>query len=107
MCAGPHVALPVLGLEALRRMHSSARRSFSDLRDTTQVIFAAGDMVTFRYTFAGTHEGVHRGKSPTGKHFEASGLNVMRIKGGKINDEWAAFDELDRLEQPGIVPVTA
>jgi predicted ester cyclase len=92
------------GLEALRRMHTSARKSFSDLRVKTEVIFAAGDMVAFRYAFTGTQDGVYRGKAPTGKRFEAWGLNVMRIKGGKITDEWVAFDELSRLQQLDILP---
>jgi predicted ester cyclase len=92
------------GFEALRRMHTSARKSFSDIRVKTEVIFAAGDMVAFRFAYTGTHDGVYRGSAPTGKRFETWGLNVMRIKDGKITDEWAAFDELDRLEQLGIAP---
>ena len=92
------------GLEALKKSHESDRKSFSDLRIKSEVLFTAGDMIAFRLAFSGTHTGVYMGKAPTGRHFKAWGVDVIRVADGKKTDEWPAFDQYNLLEQLGIVP---
>jgi hypothetical protein len=55
-------------------------------------------------TGGGTHDGVFMGKAATRKRFEVGGVDVCRVEGGKIAEEWFGFDELVRLKQLGIAP---
>ncbi len=99
-----HNAAGTFGLEDVRKTHAAWRKSFSDLRVKLEVLCVAGDMVASRIGFSGTHDGVFMAKAPTGKRFEVWGVDVSRIEGGKIVEEWFGFDELSRLQQLGIEP---
>jgi predicted ester cyclase len=102
-CVG-HGSSENFGLEDVKKTHAAWRKGFSDLRLKLDFICVAGDMITSRIGFSGTHDGVYLGKAPTGKHFEVWGVDVSRIEGGKITEEWFGFDELRRLQQLGIAP---
>jgi predicted ester cyclase len=90
--------------EDVRKAHAAWRKSFSDVRLQLDFICVAGDMIAFRIGFSGTHDGVFMGSAPTRKHFEVWGVDVCRIEGGKIAEEWYGWDELSRLQQLGIAP---
>jgi predicted ester cyclase len=90
--------------EDVRKTHAAWRKSFSDVRLQLDFICVAGDMITSRIGFSGTHDGVFMGSAPTRKHFEVWGVDVCRIEGGKIAEEWYGWDELSRLQQLGIAP---
>jgi predicted ester cyclase len=92
------------GLEDVKKAHAAWRKSFSDIRVKLDIICVAGDLIASRIGFSGTHDGVFMGKAPTRKHFEVWGVDVCRIEGGKIAEEWFGFDELRRLQQLGIAP---
>jgi predicted ester cyclase len=92
------------GRESLKRMVAASWASFPDLHYYGEVIAAAGDSYTCRYSNSGTHRGVFLGKAPTGKHFEAWGLSLCRVQDGKFVESWTAFDELGRRVQLGLLP---
>jgi predicted ester cyclase len=99
-----HEAGKDFSLEEVKKSHAADRKSFSNLSVKCTVLFVSGDMIAFRYAFSGTHDGIFMGKPATGKHFEAWGVDVFRMEGGKIVEEWAAFDDLGKLQQLGVVP---
>ncbi len=41
---------------------------------------------------------------PTGKQFTITGINIVRVAGGRIVEEWVVFDQLGMLQQLGVMP---
>ena len=65
---------------------------------------AEEDKVTTRYTMGGTHQGEFFGVPATGKRVEISGINIDRVEGGKVVEEWASYDLLGAMRQLGAIP---
>jgi predicted ester cyclase len=57
-----------------------------------------------RYTWSGTHRGEMAGIAPTGKRVEVGGIEIYRIKGGKVTDVWRIEETLSLMQQLGMVP---
>jgi hypothetical protein len=45
--------------------------------------------------------------APTVKPVEVTGINIQRIVGGQIVEQWAQFDALGLLQQLGTIPTPA
>lgn len=80
------------------------REAFPDARVEIEDLIAEDDMVVFRATESGTHEGPFRGVEPTGNAFEMDGLAMHRVEDGKVTETWANWDTLGMLRQLGIDP---
>lgn len=76
---------------------------FPDYRFEIIDQIAEGDLVLTRSWVRGTQQGEFLGQPGTGQTFEITLNNVMRIRDGKIVDEWDEFDTLSFLSQLGIV----
>jgi ketosteroid isomerase-like protein len=63
---------------------------------------AEGDLVTVRSTMRGTQIGQLVGVPPTGKTFEVSYINIYRIRGGHIVENWVGLDRLGLAQQLGM-----
>ncbi len=75
-----------------------------DLSHTVEDMIAEGDRVATRATDRGTQRGELMGIPPTGKQFTITGINIVRVAGGRIVEEWVVFDQLGMLQQLGIMP---
>lgn len=82
--------------------------AFPDLQYPIHEVLADGDLVAFRWTFSGTHEG--RGGpeplgsvDPTHEEVEVTGINIARVEDGKIVEYTAEWDVLELLETLDIV----
>ncbi len=75
-----------------------------DLSHTVEDIVAEGDRVATRATDRGTQRGELMGIPPTGKQFTITGINIVRVAGGRIAEEWVVFDQLGMLQQLGVMP---
>jgi predicted ester cyclase len=80
------------GVEGLKRSITAYRTAFPDWKTTIDNIFAEGEMVTCRWSTSGTHLGDWFGIPPTGNHFTATGISVLRITGGKVVENWSSID---------------
>ena len=78
--------------------------SFADFHCTIEDMVAEGDKVAIRWTWRGTHKGEYMSIAPTGKQVTMTGINIIRIVGGKIVEEWGESDDLGFMEQLGAVP---
>ena len=58
-----------------------------------------------RYVARGTHRGEFMGAAPTGKEVSFTGINIVRLEGGKIVESWGNSDRLGWMRQLGVVPV--
>jgi len=80
------------------------RAAFPDVRYTMDDLIAEGDRVMDRWTVHATHLGEFLGIPPTGKAVTFWGIDILRIVNGRITDIWHLEDQLNVLQQLGIVP---
>src|SRR5215210_3256743 len=80
------------GAEGLKRSITAYRTAFPDWKTTLDDIFAEGEMVTCLWSTSGTHLGDWFGIPPTGNHFTATGISVLRIAGGKVVENWSSIN---------------
>jgi len=83
------------------------KQAFPDLVITPEKLVAEGDLVTVYWIARGTNTGSGNGLNATGKSVESTGITIWRIVGGRITDEWSAFDRQSILEQLGLMPKEA
>lgn len=77
------------------------RAAFPDLRMRVDLVLAEGDLVAARWTTEGTNTGSWGGLPPTGRHAVFSGVNIFRIRDGKVVELWNHRDDLGLMEQLG------
>jgi steroid delta-isomerase-like uncharacterized protein len=94
----------VIRIEDARKSISAMRTAFPDIHYATDDILADGDRVVVRWTCTGTHRGLFRGIPPTGKHITFIGINIYRLRDGKIVERWSVGDSLSLLQQLGAIP---
>jgi steroid delta-isomerase-like uncharacterized protein len=95
---------PIQGIEAFKQFTSAFFTAFPDLQTTIEDLIAEGDKVAVRQTWRGTHTGNFQGIPPTGKQVTFSSLEVYRVIGGKLAEEWVELDMLGLLQQLGVIP---
>jgi predicted ester cyclase len=94
----------VHGLAAFKHTLQSFFDAFPDFEDKIEDLIAEGDLVTGRFTARGTHQGHFADVSPTGRRVELQGINMYRIRDGKIVEEWFQEDLLGLMQKLGAVP---
>jgi steroid delta-isomerase-like uncharacterized protein len=97
--AAPHQAQ---GIRGVKERIDALRRGFPDLHMQVEDLIADGDRVVFRYTVSGTFTGELPFAQANGKHFSVTGINIERVKGGRIVERWSARDDLLLNKQLGI-----
>ena len=79
------------------------RRVFPDLKMTIEKQIAEGEWVATVYSLTGTFKEEWFGMAPTGKSIAFTGVNMDRVKGGKIIEHGGASNLLDPLLKSGVV----
>jgi steroid delta-isomerase-like uncharacterized protein len=104
-----HTPLPTPGpgIEAMNNVITTCRAAFHGLQVTVDDIMAEGEKVTARFTAHGMHKGEFMGLPPTGKAITMTGIEIFRIKEGKIAELWGEANLMGLLQQLGILPVPA
>ena len=93
----------VHGIEEAKQFIGMYTTAFPDMSVTVEDAIAEGDKVVTRVTLRGTHEGETEAFGPpTGRQVEGEGITIHRIEGGKIVEEWNAYDNLTLLQQLGL-----
>lgn len=93
-----------LGPEGTRQAISVMLSGFPDLHITIEDMIAEGDKVVTRFTTHGTQQGMFGNIPPTGKQVAIPTIEITRITGGKIVEDWGLDDRLGMLQQLGLVP---
>ncbi len=101
-----HDALPgqTPDLEGHRQILAAFRAAFPDLSVTTEDVVAEGEKVVSRWTARGTHRGTLMGIEPTGNEVTIGGIDVLRVAGGRIAERWSRTNDLEMMQQLGVVP---
>ena len=79
------------------------RRVYPDLKMTIENQIAEGDWVVTVYSVTGTFTEEWLGIWPTGKHITYTGVNVDKIKDGKIVEHGGAANLLNPLLEAGAI----
>jgi steroid delta-isomerase-like uncharacterized protein len=101
-----HTPLPTPGpgIEAMNNVIITCRAAFHGLHVTIDDMMADGDRVTCRFTARGIHQGAFMGLPPTGKKIEMTGIEIFRLRDGKIAELWGEANLMGLMQQLGILP---
>jgi steroid delta-isomerase-like uncharacterized protein len=95
------------GPEGMRLAANLYREAMPDWRSEPEQLVAEDDLVVEVFTASGTHRGELMGVAGTGRTLTLRGVNVFRIRDGRIVERWGHLDQLAVLQQLGIAPVPA
>ena len=87
------------GAAGQRQIAADFRAAFPDLTDTVELLIAEDDLVVARWTMAGTNTGAWGGVPPTGRPLRFSGVNIFRLKDGRVVEVWNHRDDLGVQQQ--------
>jgi steroid delta-isomerase-like uncharacterized protein len=83
---------------------TTCRAAFHGLQVTIDDMMAEGDKVTCRFTARGVHNGEFMGLPPTGKKIAMTGIEIFRLRDGKIAELWGEANLMGLMQQLGILP---
>jgi predicted ester cyclase len=75
------------------------RDAFPDVTVVIDELVADGDRVAVATTFTGTHEGELMGMAPTGKRVSVTGIDIVRVAGGRIVEHRGLTDIVGLMRQ--------
>ncbi|HEY7269889.1 MAG TPA: ester cyclase [Dehalococcoidia bacterium] len=105
-----HEGLPGVdtnGPEGFKRVVTAFRSAFPDLKATIEQQVADGDLVVFHFRMTGTHRGEFMGIPATGKSFDVTGFDMIRVEGGKAVEHWGQSDQVGMMMQLGVMSAPA
>lgn len=89
------------GLENFKTLYSVMLRIFPDVQARIEDLIAEDDKVVARVEFTATQAGSFRGFPPANRKVAFSGMDIFRLKDGKIAERWVQRDFLGMLEKLG------
>lgn len=99
-----HTKPETKGKDAAKAYYANFVTGFSDRKFTVVQSFSKGDDLVKYWHFTGTHTGVFFGIPATGKKVDVIGCTIAKIVNGKITEEQDFFDNLEFLQQLGLIP---
>ena len=94
------------GLESNKKFVKDEIKAFPDLHVTIEDIIAEGNKVWVRLKETATHKGEYLGLAPTGNKLSYKVVTIWRIVHGKCIEGWIIYDQLDFLQQLGVISQT-
>jgi serine phosphatase RsbU (regulator of sigma subunit)/ketosteroid isomerase-like protein len=92
--------------EGYLRVVAEEQAAFSDIRYIIEDQIAEDDKVMTRWTGSGVHDrGEYQGFAPTGRWFAVRIIDVHRIEGGKIAEEWKGASTIADLQEERLAQV--
>jgi predicted ester cyclase len=95
------------GLAAFKEAVRADLLGFPDQHVTLDDIVADQDLVASRWTYEGTHKGDYFGIAPTERSVVVTFISMDRVVDGKVVEITTVWDNLDIMQQLGLVPETA
>ena len=92
------------GLEAAKEWYAIIGAAFPDMQLTVEDMIAEEDKVVVRSAFSGTHQGELFGIPATGKRVTQTLVTIFRLAKGEIVEGWFATNDLDLIQQLGVLP---
>jgi steroid delta-isomerase-like uncharacterized protein len=90
--------------EGMRSAGAMFRAVFPNWRSDLHMLVAEGDIVVEMFTATGTHTGTDiMGVAASGRTVTLPGINIFRLRDGRIVERWGRLDDLGFLRQLGVV----
>jgi steroid delta-isomerase-like uncharacterized protein len=90
--------------EGLQAGTAEMRSAFPDLRVEPLKMIEEDDKVAVVVRISGTQHGEFMGHTPTGSTFEIEGVDILRIREGKLLEHWGVMDVQRMLAQLRLAP---
>ena len=87
------------GREGVRQIIDLYHAVFPDLRVTTEDTIVSGDRTVLRWSAEGTHGGDQLGVPATHRTVRLTGIDIMRVQGGRIVERWGEANGLEMMQQ--------
>ncbi len=92
--------------EGMRSAGAMFRSVFPDWHSDLHLLVGEGDIVVELFTASGTHTGTSiMGAAPSGRTVALPGINIFRLRDGRIVERWGRLDDLGFLRQLGVIEV--
>jgi predicted ester cyclase len=95
---------PIVGLEANKAFSKELFEGFPTIHNTVEDVVADGDTVIYRSTLEGKQTGPFLGMPATGKKAKMNDFTMVKIKDGKIQEQWYETNLLSLMQQLGLAP---
>ena len=92
------------GIQGLKDRATLLRTAFAP-RFTLEDVIAEDDRVVVRWKNHCTHVGEFPGLPITGKPYSIDGIDIYRVRHGKLAEHWHVVDQLSMLQQIGLFPM--
>jgi steroid delta-isomerase-like uncharacterized protein len=107
--ADPALPEPARGIPAVQEFMRTSFQIFPDLRFSEPEpahLTTDGDLISWAWTMEGTFRGPidPPGFAPTGKRMKVDGVDLWRMRDGRIQDYRAFYDMNGLVRQLGILP---
>jgi steroid delta-isomerase-like uncharacterized protein len=90
------------GRDAVIELTKTFRDAFADMGFEAIHCIAQDDLVATHGRGTGTHSGPFRGSAATGRSVSVEIMYFMRLRDGRVIEEWEVFDRLDLMRQLGL-----
>ena len=91
------------GAEAYKGLLAFFDAAFPGHTATVQQVIAQGDYVAVLHTHYATHAGPFMGLPPTGREIVVPGVEVFRLRDGRITEFWRYDNDVGMLMQLGLM----
>ncbi len=90
------------GLEGVKQVLGRFLDGIPDQHFEVADVFAEGDRVVVRGLVSGTHQGMFFGIPPTNKHIDWEGIEICRMRDGRVAERWLLTSALEMMQQMGV-----
>ena len=90
--------------EGMREAGAMIRAAFPDWHSDLGFCVEEGDLVVEKFTASGSQQGEIFGVPPSGRTVTLPGINIWRVRDGRIVERWGQLDDLGLMRQLGLVP---
>jgi predicted ester cyclase len=91
--------------EGLKSFISALRAGFPDITYSVIHEIAEGDIIVQHVHVSGTMRGDFGGMKATGKSASWDEVHITRMRDGKGVEHWPSVDQLDMLQQLGVISI--
>jgi steroid delta-isomerase-like uncharacterized protein len=92
------------GVAAFRGLLAFFRQAFGEQRTDLNEVVAEGDLVAVLHTHNARHTGDFMGVPPSGAWVRVTGVELFRMREGRIAEFWRFDADASLLAQVGILP---
>ncbi len=93
----------ITGIDGFKAYYQNYLTGFSDVQFIIVDVFGQGDKIVKHWRFKGKHTGDFFGIPATGKEVDVQGVTLVRMKNGKIAQEQDFLDNLEFMQQLGVI----